>query len=113
MRPFPLFIGLLVVPVIGGLAAGCQAPRQNPARTAKVAECRAQTDRAYRVRERAELFRTDQRDSPFSARYEPGNTARGLGDLFGRDKEEANCLRGAGVTAPAVSTAPDFTPRGF
>ncbi len=111
MRSFPLAATL----VAGVLAAGCQLPQrhQNPATAAKAAECRAQTDRAYRAQNRAALYATDQRDSPFSARYEPGNTARGLGELFGRDTREADCLRDVGAPGPAVSTAPDFQPRGF
>lgn len=112
MRSFPLVAALLA----SGLAAGCQAPpRQRSAEAAKVAACRAETDRAYRVRDRVALYRPEQRDSPFSGNYSPGNTAQGLGDLFGRDQMEAECLRGVGAAAdtPDASTGPAFNTRGY
>lgn len=112
MRSFPLAAVLLAV---GLAAAGCQSQRQSPAEAAKVVSCRAQTDRAYRVRDRASLYRPEQRDSPFSGNYSPGNTARGLGELFGRDQAEAECLRdtGAAGRTPDASTGPAFDTKGY
>ena len=94
------------------LAAGCQASRESQADADKVAECRAQTDEAYRVQDRAEnLLATDQRDTPFTTSYDPGNVSRGLGHLFGQDRTQADCLRGVGAAAPGnASIGPGFTP---
>lgn len=107
---------LLLVPVLAaGMVTGCQAPRQTRADAAKVAACRSRADQVYRAQNRGAVFlRSDQRDSPFSARYDPGNTARGLGELFGRDQVEADCLRenGAAPATPAASTGPTFEPNG-
>lgn len=100
---------LLLVPL---LAAGCQVPRETRADPAKVAECRARTDQVYRQRDRAaNLLATDQRDTPFTTSYEPGNVSRGLGQLFGQDQMQSNCLKGLGAAAPVdASTGPGFTP---
>ncbi len=111
-RSLPVLSAALLA---GVLTAGCQAPRQqSPAEAAKVAECRAETDQAYRVRDRIADFRPDQRDTPYSAGYQSGNTARGLGDLFGRDQMQADCLRNAGVPGrtPDASTGPAFNTQG-
>ncbi len=100
---------LLIVPL---LAAGCQAPREARADPDKVAACRARTDEIYRVQDRAaNLLATDQRDTPFSTSYEPGNVSRGLGHLFGQDQTQANCLKGVGAAATGpASIGPGFTP---
>ncbi len=94
------------------LAAGCQMPRETPADAAKVADCRARTDEVYRVQDRAaNLLATDQRDTPFTTSYDPGNVSRGLGHLFGQDRMQADCLRGVGAAAPGdASIGPGFTP---
>lgn len=110
MRPSPLLLAALLAG--GSMVTGCQGPhpRQSSADQAKVAACRAETDRAYRVRDRIAQFRPEQRDSPFSSNYSPGNTARGLGELFGRDQMEEQCLRNQGVghDTPDASTGPAF-----
>ena len=94
------------------LATGCQAPRQNSADAAKRAECRARTDEVYRAQNRASrLLATDQQSTPFASSYDVGNTSRGLGQLYGMDRAEAECLRGLGDAGPApASTGPAFTP---
>ena len=100
---------LLLVPL---LAAGCQAPRETRADAGKIAACRAQTDRIYRVRDRAaRLLATDQRDTPFTTSYEPGNVSRGLGHLFGQDQVQADCLKNVGAPETGdASIGPKFTP---
>lgn len=94
------------------LATGCQASRQGSADAAKRAECRARTDEIYRARNRASLLLgTDQRSTPFASSYDAGNTSRGLGQLYGQDRTEAECLRNLGDASPApASTGPAFTP---
>jgi hypothetical protein len=98
-----------------GVAAGCQGAgaARSPGDAAKVAACRAQTDRVYRAQNRGAIFLpNDQRDSPFSSSYDPGLTSRGLSGLFGRDQEQAECLHELGERAPGdASTGPAFTPR--
>ena len=100
---------LLLVPLV---AAGCQASRETRADPDKVAACRARTDQVYRQRDRAaNLLATDQRDTPFTTNYDPGNVSRGLGHLFGQDQMQANCLRGVGAAATGgASVGPGFTP---
>ena len=91
------------------LAAGCQASPQGAADAARRAECRARTDEVYRARTRASrLLATDQQATPFASNYDRGNTSRGLGQRYGVDRAEAECLRDAGPS-PA-STGPAFTP---
>lgn len=106
MRTSPL---LLLVPL---LATGCQAPREARADPDKVTACRARTDQIYRQQDRAaRLLATDQRDTPFATSYDPGFVSRRLGQLFGQDQVQANCLRSVGVAAPAhASFGPGFTP---
>ena len=93
------------------LTTGCQAPRQSSADAEKQAECRARTDEAYRAQNRASrLLATDQQSTPFASGYAE-NPSRGLGQLYGQDRAEAECLRGLGDASPApASTGPAFTP---
>lgn len=108
MRP------LIPTLLVAFLAAGCQAPRPASADAAKRAECRARTDQVYRTRNRAAmLLGTDQQSTPFASNYDVGNTSRGLGQLYGVDRAEAECLRGLGdATSAPASTGPAFTPAG-
>ncbi len=99
---------VLTVPIV---VMGCQTARQTPAEAAKANACRTRIDQITRIRDRSELYRADQRDTPFSSNYAPGITTRGLGTLFGRDRMRSECLRGEGDAAPAASTGPAFTPQ--
>jgi hypothetical protein len=93
------------------LTTGCQPLRQNSVDAEKRAECRARTDAAYRAQNRASrLLATDQQSTPFASGYAE-NPSRGLGQLYGQDRTEAECLHGLGDTSPApASTGPAFTP---
>ncbi len=110
MRTPPLVLSLLLLAPL--LAAGCQSSPEQRADADKVAACRARTDQVYRQQDRAaNILATDQRDTPFTTNYDPGNVSRGLGHLFGQDQMQANCLKGVGAAAPgAASIGPGFTP---
>lgn len=99
---------VLAVPIA---VVGCQTARQTPAEEAAAKACRARIDQITRIRDRSELYKADQRDTPFSSNYAPGITTRGLGTLFGRDRMKSDCLRGTGDAAPAASTGPAFSPQ--
>ena len=99
---------ILILPLV---LLGCQTVKQSPAEIAKAQACRTKIDQITRIRDRSDLYRTDQRDSPFSSSYAPGITTRGLGTLFGRDRMQSECLRGEGDAAPDAGTGPAFTPQ--
>ncbi len=93
---------LLALPL---LVAGCyRPPPQSAADRARVAECRSRVDVIYLRQNRAEVYRTDQRDSPYSSDYLPGNVSRGLGLEYGTDRMQSDCVRGLGAAAPDTGT---------
>ncbi len=105
IRPY----ALLALPLV---VAGCyRPPPQSAADRAQVAACRSRVDAIYLRQNRAELSRTDQRDSPYSSNYLPGNVSRGLGLEYGTDRMQSDCVKGLGEAAPdAASTGPAFSP---
>lgn len=97
------------------LLAGCHAAPQSRAAAATSAACRAEVDRVYAAQNRSDLSRRDERDTPLSDNYLSGITSRGLGALFGRDKEISSCISnssapGTGAAAADVGTGPTFNP---
>lgn len=68
---------------------------------AAVAACRQRADEIYLKQNRGLLSERDQRDTPYASTGLPDNTARGLGEMFGRDQNFSNCLRSFGPAAPS------------
>ena len=93
--------------------AGCARAPMSRSDQAAVAACRADADRVYDQQNRYELSERSQRDTPLSSYGTFGITSAGLGQIYGRDTEIANCLherRAADTsTQPAASTG--FSPQ--
>ena len=78
-------------------APGGSGGRPSPA---AVAACRQRADEIYLKQNRGLLSERDQSLSPYSSTGLPDNPAQGLGAMFGRDQDFANCLRSSGPAAP-------------
>lgn len=89
---------LLALPLV---IAGCyRPPPPSAADVARAAACRSRVDTIYLQRNRAQIYRTDQRDSPYSSNYLPGDVSRGLGLEYGTDRMQSDCVHGQGDAAP-------------
>ena len=82
-----------------GPGAASRGPGGRPS-PAAVAACRQRADEIYLKQNRGLLSERDQRDTPYTSTGLPDNTARGLGEKFGRDQDFADCLRSFGPAAP-------------
>lgn len=90
-RAFPLLAGLFA---LAGCVAAPPPSRQARADQVAAAACRTREDQIYVQQNRRELFiGDDQRDTPFSANYVSGDTARGLASQHAREDQYADCVR--------------------
>lgn len=133
-RPAICRLAGLAVPIL--LLAACQsaapppavsapaggAGRQGRADAERAAYCRQRAEEVYLSQNRGELYRTDNRDTPFSGGFVSGMTNRGLPDRFAQDRMIADCIRNTGermdpvhpadaspAAAPSGSVGPGFT----
>jgi hypothetical protein len=107
LRPF------LVLAVIALAACEASPPpltgqAQADAETRTACEQRAEA--VYNQQNRADIYRpAPSVNTPFSANYLPGQSDRGLSQLFAHDRMVSDCIRNKGTTplpAPAQAAPP-------
>jgi hypothetical protein len=98
--------------------AGCAQPPltgQAAADAQTRAACRQRADQAWEVQNRAQIFAPSSTvNSPYSTNYLPGDTNKGLSELFAHDRMVSDCVRNTGTGtdrtppegAPAKPAAP-------
>ena len=59
---------------------------------------------------RADLYRTDTRDSPFSGTHGATGMTRGLSDRFAQDRMIADCIRNTGERTDPTQVQPNNAP---
>ena len=109
-----IFPRIATIALGAALLSGCAQPSRPSASAAATLACRKEVDRVYAAQNRVDLSRRDQTDTPFSTNYISGNTARGLGQQYGRENMVDSCLSNAAGGAPdkapvAVNTKPGPT----
>ena len=95
---------ILLASVVFGLG-GCTAPLSQ-ADLDRQDDCRQQADRQFDKQNRYLMSEQDQTGTPFSSHGFPGDTTRGLDDLYRHDRMVDDCLHDAGSAPPAVQPVP-------
>ena len=71
------------------------------------AACRQRANQVYEQQNRGQIFSTaSQVNSPFSNNYAPGDTNRGLSDVFAHDRMVNDCVRNTGTGAERAPPSP-------
>jgi len=91
------------------LLTGCQQYQRPRASQAATVACRAEVDRVYAAQNRVDLSTRDQRDTPFAANFQTGNTTRGLSSEYGRDNQFSSCLNSSAAPGPAPAVSPTLS----
>jgi hypothetical protein len=116
-----LCIASRVVLLLGAVGvSGCEGPPRTGQAQADAetrAACETRANQAYDQQNRAEIYSPQpQVNTPYSTNYIPGDTNRGLSELFVHDRMVSDCVRNTGTgtersvpqgtVSGAVSAAP-------
>lgn len=81
--------------------SGCEAPppgSQGRADAETRAACQQRANEAYDQRNRGEIYSPPATvNTPYSSNYLPGQSERGLSDLFAHDRMVSDCVRNTGT----------------
>jgi hypothetical protein len=87
----------------GGASSGGQSLADAQTRAA----CRQRAEEMESQQNRAQIYSPPpQVNTPFSANYQPGQTERGLSQLFAHDKMVSDCIRNTGTQAVQTQQPP-------
>jgi hypothetical protein len=104
LRPFLLLGGIAV--------SACEAPPpltgQAQADAETRAACEQRAEAVYNQQNRGDIYRpAPSVNTPFSANYLPGQSDRGLSQLFAHDRMVSDCIRNKGTSPlPTPAQAP-------
>lgn len=80
---------------------------QAQANAATRAACRQRANQIYEQQNRGQIFSpASQVNSPFSNNYAPGDTNRGLSDVFAHDRMVNDCVRNTGTGTERAPPSP-------
>ena len=92
-----LTVMLLPMLVLMQCAPAPSPDSQTRADAATLAACREHANEVYDRTHRDTIYTISNRDSPFSANYQPGVTDRGLSQLFSQQNMVRDCVRNTGT----------------